>query len=199
LWGYNPQLADYAYDPTLAHDLLVQAGYPSGFTTTLSYRNVVREYMPLPANVAAAIRADLLVVGIDATLTPYDSSTFLSKMWNGELDLFLVGWIADYPHPDNFFYPILCDTFLAYGARDDTLCNYLVAAQAEDEYTTQRAMYQSASESVQETLPLLPLANTHHLLVARKTVAGLVPSIEGIEAYKDVFFASAWAYLPFIH
>jgi peptide/nickel transport system substrate-binding protein len=198
LWGYNPQLADYTYDPALAQTLLGQAGYQSGFTTTLSYRTLPRPYMPLPANVAAAVHADLLVVGIDATVTVYDSSTFLDKMWNGELDLFLVGWVGDYPHPDDFLYPILCGTYLAYGSRDDTLCNSLLAAQTETDFMSQLSMYQSASERVRDTLPVLPLANVRNLLVARKTVAGLTPSMVGIEAYKDVFIASAWVHLPLV-
>ena len=49
IWGRDPSITNYTYDPALARSLLTQAGFPHGFTTTLSYRDVVRGYLPNPA------------------------------------------------------------------------------------------------------------------------------------------------------
>jgi peptide/nickel transport system substrate-binding protein len=82
LWGYDPSIMDYDYDPALSRSLLALAGYPNGFATTLAYRPVIRPYLPDPANTAAAISADLQAVGITATVIEYESSLFLSKVYN---------------------------------------------------------------------------------------------------------------------
>src|SRR3990172_3484573 len=196
IWGRDPGIAGYTYDPALARSLLAQAGFPNGFTTTLATRDVFRQYLPNPVNTAFAIAADLRSVGITVTLVVYESGTFLTKAANGELDLFLLGWGADYLHPDNFFNPILCEGYLAFGPKDDTLCTQVQATLAELNFGNQLAQYQWSSRRVSDTLPLLPLAHSRSAVVVRSNVAGLLPSPISAEAYRGVFFVNV--YLPLI-
>jgi len=198
IWGRDPTITNYTYDPALARSLLTQAGFPHGFTTTLSYRDVVRGYLPNPAQTVAVIAADLQAVGITTTITVYESGTFLAKAANGELDLYLLGWGADYLHPDNFFNPILCAGYLAFGPKDTELCDQVQASRAEFNFNNQLTQYQWASRRVYDTLPLLPLAHTRSALVTRREILGLSASPMAIEAYKDATFATAWVYLPLI-
>jgi len=196
IWGRDPGIAGYTYDPALARSLLAQAGFPNGFTTTLAYREVFRQYLPNPSITAQVIAADLRSVGITVTLVVYESGTFLTKAANGELDLFLLGWGADYLHPDNFFNPILCEGYLAFGPKDDTLCTQVQATLAELNFGNQLAQYQWSSRRVSDTLPLLPLAHSRSAVVVRSNVAGLLPSPISAEAYRGVFFVNV--YLPLI-
>jgi ABC-type oligopeptide transport system substrate-binding subunit len=117
---------------------------------------------------------------------------------NGELDLYLLGWGADYLHPDNFFNPILCDGYLAFGPKDNILCDQVQASLAEFNFNNQLTQYQWASRRVYDTLPLLPLAHTRSALVIRREIFGLSASPMATEAYKDATFATAWVYLPLI-
>jgi ABC-type transport system substrate-binding protein len=100
LWGRDPSIVDYDYNPVLARSLLAQAGYTTGITTTLSYRAVPRGYLPNPLAAALTLQNDMEAAGIHLVITEYESGTFLSKVYAGELDLFLLGWGADTPHPD---------------------------------------------------------------------------------------------------
>lgn len=198
VFGYDPSIVDYSYDPILAGSLLTLAGYPAGFATTLSYRDVFRAYLPNPAETAAAISDDLLAVGIEATVMLYESGEFIDKYVAGELDLFLIGWTQDYAHPDDYFRPILCDSYLGYGPKDDELCSQLEVALEEMDFEEQLSIYQWASRRVHDTLPLLPIVHPRSLLAMRDTVFGLLPSIGGNELFKDVWIATSWTYLPLV-
>lgn len=185
--GYDATIGDYDYDPNLARDLLTQAGYPNGFYTTLALRDVYRAYLPNPVATANAIAADLQAVGITATVLISESNEFLNAVWSGQTDLFLLGWLADYPSADNFFGPILCDQYLAYGAKDTVLCSTLDQARATTDYVEQLALYRSASRRVHDTLPLVPLAHGRNLIVVRREVAAFWPSGMGVESFKDTY------------
>ena len=49
----------YKFDVDAAKALLAEAGYPNGFDTTITYRDVVRGYLPQPGVVAQDIQAQL--------------------------------------------------------------------------------------------------------------------------------------------
>jgi peptide/nickel transport system substrate-binding protein len=192
IWGYNPSLTAYTYDPALSISLLAQAGYPAGFSTTLSYRPVIRVYLPNPADTANAIKNDLEAVGILTTVIEYESNTFLNKYVNGELDLFLLGWGADYLHPDNFYTFHLCNPGnLGFGPLDALLCSNLQAALAEPDFDQQVIDYQAAGQRIYDTLPFVPIVHARSALLVRQNVAGLVASPSGFEEYRTAYFAEA--------
>jgi peptide/nickel transport system substrate-binding protein len=193
VWGYDPSLPDYSYDPVLAKSLLSQAGYASGFATTLIYRNVVRGYLPNPPATAAAIHADLAAVGIDAAVIEMESSAFLNKVYAGDADLFLLGWFADYPHPANFLTYHFCGGNLSLGPYDDDLCAALAAAEIDPDLYSQLPRYRWAAGRAHSTVPALPLVHTSTSLTVRWDVMGLLPSSEALESYHDVYFGGAEA------
>jgi peptide/nickel transport system substrate-binding protein len=76
----------YGYDPAKAKQLLAQAGYPNGFTMTLSYPTSGSGNMvPTPMN--TALQADLAAVGVTVQLKPIE--------WAAMLNDFFVGRIPD--------------------------------------------------------------------------------------------------------
>ena len=73
--GYEAGKHFYSYDPAKAKQLLAQAGYPNGFSTTFYTHNVD----PFP-KVAQAIQADLKAVGINASIKQMDRATYWNKI-----------------------------------------------------------------------------------------------------------------------
>ncbi|MCG8513606.1 MAG: ABC transporter substrate-binding protein [Halanaerobiales bacterium] len=102
MFGYNPELTGYSYDPERARELLEEAGYPDGFTVTLQYNS-----NPGHKRIAEALQAQYAQVGIDLQLRNVDWGTHLDTIARGEADLFRIGWVSDYNDPDNFLYVLL--------------------------------------------------------------------------------------------
>jgi peptide/nickel transport system substrate-binding protein len=79
-WGYNPDVKGYPYDVAKAKQLLTEAGYPNGFSTTIFG-------MPQYDTMLASIQAYLAAVGIKAEakiITPQQRvDMFSNSGWNG--------------------------------------------------------------------------------------------------------------------
>jgi peptide/nickel transport system substrate-binding protein len=87
--GYAPDVTPkYVYDPVRARQLLAQAGYPDGFALDV-YHPVGR--FTNDGDIASALAAQLGQVGIQVTLKPTETSTFLTQSLTGAYPAFLYG------------------------------------------------------------------------------------------------------------
>jgi peptide/nickel transport system substrate-binding protein len=80
LWNYNPDVVGYPYNPQKARELLKEAGFASGFKTTIYYEVGYDDIR----NFCLAAQQHLNSVGINATL----EATQMAKM----TDLMTKGW-----------------------------------------------------------------------------------------------------------
>jgi oligopeptide transport system substrate-binding protein len=99
--GYDSSRAPYRYDPAEAKRLLAEAGYPNGFAIKL-WRTQRAEL----ARLAQSLQQGLAEVGVRAEIVERDASSARAAVRNGEADLFLTDWWADYPDPEDFNYPL---------------------------------------------------------------------------------------------
>lgn len=84
--AFRPESQVYGYDPAKAKQLLAEAGYPTGFTMTLSYPTSGSGNMiPTPMN--TALQTDLAAIGVKVELKPIE--------WAAMLNDFFVGKIPD--------------------------------------------------------------------------------------------------------
>jgi peptide/nickel transport system substrate-binding protein len=82
--AYRAENDAYGYDPEKAKELLAEAGYPDGFSTTLSFPTSGSGNMvPIPMN--EALQQDLAAVGIDVTLEPVEWASMLTDFFVGKI------------------------------------------------------------------------------------------------------------------
>jgi len=112
--GYDKEYKGYVFDVAQAKKLLAEAGYPNGFSTILYANNTD----PNP-RIAQAIQQDLAAIGVKAELKTLAQSTVIEAggtkgqaplLWSGGM-----AWIADYPDPNDFYWPILSCASLSLG------------------------------------------------------------------------------------
>ena len=165
--GYEKGYAGYPFDRAQAKKLLAEAGYPNGFRTTLYANNTD----PNP-RIAQAIQQDLAAVGVKVELKTLAQSTVIEAggtkgqaplIWSGGM-----AWIADYPDPNNFYWPILSCDSLAPGTWNWAwYCNRDVEKMVTDadamvqpgQAAARAAKFQQIYRKVMSDAPWIPIFN----------------------------------------
>jgi peptide/nickel transport system substrate-binding protein/oligopeptide transport system substrate-binding protein len=96
------QRTPYPYDTVKAKQLLTAAGHPNGIDVELWCSQDATF-----ARLAQTIQGYLAKVGIRAKIVQRDASSVREAARNGQVDLYMKDWWADYPDPDAFLYPLL--------------------------------------------------------------------------------------------
>ena len=100
--GYSKELTGYSFDPEAVKRELAAAGYPEG----KGLPTVDVYYDPKNDGQILAIEAQqqLRRASIPVNLHPIDFGHLLDLTAEDPPPLYRLGWIADYPDPDNFLY-----------------------------------------------------------------------------------------------
>ncbi len=192
MWSYHEGIVGYHYDPVLARRLLAEAGFPSGFKTTLWAMPVPRPYMPQPLKIAQAIQADLQVVGVEVKIVTFEWGTYLDKVQRGQHDMGLLGWTGDNGDPDNFLYVLLDKSATVFPAnniafyRSEELHKVLVDAQLEIDTDARTELYRRAQEIVHQDAPWVPLVHATQTAAFNKQVTGFKLHPTGSKYFQKV-------------
>jgi len=171
--GYTEGATWYEYDPQAAMDLLATAGFPDGFDLELSYRDVVRGYLPQPAVVAQDIQAQLAEIGVNVTLNVMESGAFIDASDAGELAFYLLGWGADYPDATNFLdFHFGAGSSDQFGDQFEDIGTVLAEAAALSEQADRDVLYAQATELIKQHVPMIPVANGGSGLAFKADITG---------------------------
>lgn len=186
MWGHNPRIKPYAFDPAKARALLRQAGLPGGFETTLWVMPVSRPYMPQPEKIARLIQDNLAAVGIRARLVTHDWSTYLAKAYAGEHDLCLLGWVSSADPSDILEHLFDMDNAVKPHAtnisfyRDKMVHSLLHQAGRQSDPKERLQAFAQAQQIIHEQAPMLPLAHAFQTLARSAKVTGIVNHQTGV-------------------
>lgn len=164
----------YEFDPEAARTLLEEAGFPDGFETTLSYRDVVRGYLPQPSVVAQDLQAQLAEnLNITAEIVVMESGAFIDAADRGELSLHLLGWGADYPDATNFLdYHFGAGASAQFGDGFPDIQEALQTAGSLSDQAERNVHYAEANNLIKLHVPVVPIANGGSGLAFKATVEG---------------------------
>lgn len=171
--GYDPNVQGYPYDPAKAKQLLAEAGYPNGFSTTIYVSNEA----PDP-KIATLIQSQLGQVGIKVNQQVMEWGAFLDKTAKG-VPMFLLDWITVTGDADNGLYANFNSVnFGGPGNRQfyknpkvDQLLN---DAQAETDPAKRQQEYAQAQEQIVKDAPWAFLAVPQNIVAVNKRVQGFV-------------------------
>ena len=100
--GYDSTRAPYPWDTAGARRLLAEAGYAEGLPAPALAQQARRA----GAHRAVGAAGPGARLGIRVEIVERDAPSVRATVRNGEADLYLGDWYADYPDPENFSYPL---------------------------------------------------------------------------------------------
>ena len=94
------QIKGYEYNPDKAKELLTEAGFPGGKGLNVTLQ--INSGGDRNIQVAEAIQAMLKEVGVNMSLEIIPFAQHLDNIDAGRANMWRLGWVADYPDPENF-------------------------------------------------------------------------------------------------
>jgi peptide/nickel transport system substrate-binding protein len=157
--GFTDGATGYTYDAAAAKKLLADAGFPNGFNVTLSFRNVVRGYLPSPDKVAQDIQAQLKNIGVTVKLEQMESTAFIDATSAGQKGFYLLGWGADYPDATDFFdYHFGSPDQKQFGTQFPDIVAEIKAAGTTADAAVRQQHYDKVNELLKTHVPMIPVA-----------------------------------------
>jgi ABC-type transport system substrate-binding protein len=148
------------FDPEGARALLAEAGFPDGFDTTITLRDVFRVYLPEPTAVAEDIRAQLAEnLGINATIEVMESGAFIEATSLGQVEgIHLLGWGADYPHVSNFIDYHFGGINVQFGEMPEDITAAVIESSGIVDPAEAAPVYAQVNDLLVQHAPMVPIA-----------------------------------------
>jgi peptide/nickel transport system substrate-binding protein len=192
--GHAKDVKQYRYDPARSRALLRQAGLELPVKVDFWFpTEISRPYMLDPKRNFEAFAASLRRAGFE--VVPHSapwSPDYIKAFLSGKAQLYLGGWIADFPDPDNFFGSHFRRYQPQFGFKNPKLFALLDRADAETNLVGRARLYQRASRLLMQQLPIVPYVHFKFGVALRRNVTGYVPDTTGPinESFATVAFAS---------
>ena len=169
--GYNPDLVGYNYDPDKARQLIQESKY--GDTGELP-----RITLTVPGSFGAAISPSIEAMlamweenlGVEISILQTEWAIFLQDLHQNRFQMFGgLGWIADYPDPENFldvlFHSESTNNQSEYTNRQ--LDRLLELARVEQDEAARFDLYHQSEKIIVDDAPWIPLwhSNGGYVLV----------------------------------
>jgi peptide/nickel transport system substrate-binding protein len=196
VWGYVEPTEGYRFDLALAQahwQSCLAAGATLPASVKLYVPPIPRPYLPDPAGLGEAIRADLAALSLTVEIASPDwQTTWLADVHTGRADLFLLGWSGINGDPDAFLCPLFCGWEGAFNTDengnpippDADLAALLLQARIEVDPAEREALYAQAHNRLRASMPAVPLAHRQTAWAFRSGIEGYTPSpIESLFAY----------------
>jgi ABC-type transport system substrate-binding protein len=116
IFGYRDRVpSHFGFDPGRAKALLAKAGYKDGIDPATGQPLEIRYDTTVSAGASSGSRPQLQYLqeqferaGLRLKIVSSDLNTYRRKIYDGNYQMFSLGWLPDYPDPENFL-------FLLYG------------------------------------------------------------------------------------
>ncbi|MEX0869952.1 MAG: peptide ABC transporter substrate-binding protein [Candidatus Spechtbacterales bacterium] len=191
--GYRDDFRGQDYDPDEARRLLAESSYAgnmprikltvsgSGSSPSVVLQSIVENW-----------RTEL---GVDVEFEQVDYATFLEELNKGSFQAFSLGWVADYPDPEDFL--DLKFHSLRSSANNETRYSnpevdaLLEEARVERDPEKRIALYHKAEEMIAEDAPWIVLFHSKNSVLVKPYLCGYMPTPMAISIIRYVSFCES--------
>jgi peptide/nickel transport system substrate-binding protein/oligopeptide transport system substrate-binding protein len=177
LGGADTERAAYPYDTIRAKQLLEQAGFANGLDLELWVGS-----NPVYGRIAETMQAYLQKVGVRVKIVQRESAAAREAARNGQVDLILKDWYADYPDAENFLFPLLHGANTGVGGnvsffRDPNFDRIVSLARREPDEARRDALYRQADSVAFVQAPMIFMFFYNELYAVQPWINGFEPPV----------------------
>jgi len=177
--------ADLGFDLPLDSLVDTRTGEPRALT--LTWRDVVRGYLPNPGIIANDVAAQLADIGVIADVQVVESGTFLASANAGNEPLHILGWHADFPDASNFYSCCFGPNNTQLGVPNPALYEPLVAASQVLDPEERMAYFGQVADAMAEHVPWVPFGHAGAADVWQVRMIGVHPGLlDGTEEFSRI-------------
>jgi ABC-type transport system substrate-binding protein len=175
LGGADTARAAFPFDMAAAKRLLAEAGHPGGIDVELWVGA-----NPTYGQIAVAVQGFLAAAGIRAKVVQRESAAAREASRNGQVDMFLKDWYADYPDAENFLYPLLFSANKGVGGNVSFFANaefdrLVSAARVEPDELKRNVLYRQADSIAFQQAPMVFMYFYNELYAVQPWLNGFTP------------------------
>ncbi|MBV9403895.1 MAG: ABC transporter substrate-binding protein [Acidobacteriaceae bacterium] len=174
MWGHDPTVMQYSYDPAKAKELLTAAGVKD---VKLGYLYAKRD--PAWEQIGLVVQQELGALGIKVDLQEFAYPTMRDKLNKGDFDIAVGNWTPDYADPSmfmNFWFDsklkgLPGDRAFYSNPKVDELIRKAAVTIDQGERTK---LYQEAQRITTEEAPYILLCQRNYQFAMRDNIKGYV-------------------------
>ena len=203
VFGHVPEDGVPGFDQAGAKALLAEAAADLGFelpldslvdtrtgearALTLTWRDVVRGYLPNPGIIANDVQAQLAEIGVIADVQVVESGAFLASANAGNEPLHILGWHADFPDASNFYSCCFGPNNTQLGEPNPALYEPLVAASQVLDPEERMGHFRQVAKAMSEHVPWVPFGHAGAADVWQVRMIGVHPGLlDGTEEFSRI-------------
>jgi ABC-type transport system substrate-binding protein len=203
VFGHVSEAGVPGFDQEAAKALLEEAAADLGFelpldslvdtrsgeerALTLTWRDVVRGYLPNPGIIANDVQAQLAEIGVVADVQVVESGAFLASANAGNEPLHILGWHADFPDASNFYSCCFGPNNTQLGVPNPALYEPLVAASQVLDPEERMGYFRQVADAMAEHVPWVPFGHAGAADVWQVRMVGVHPGLlDGTEEFSRI-------------
>jgi len=180
--GFNEDLTRLNFDVSQARELIATSKYgdvsnlPPITVTTTGWGGLI------PESLAAVINDWRQNLGVEVRVRQLEPQTFLYHLKEEKDEMYDIGWVADYPHPQNFLEVLFHSGFdNNYGEYSNPEIDALLEiASVEPDNDLSLALYQQAEQKLVDDAACIPLWFDRNYVLVKPYVKGYNLNPQGL-------------------
>jgi dipeptide transport system substrate-binding protein len=176
-WSYDKSVKPWPYDPAKARQMLAEAGFPNGFSTTIWVRPGGSVLNPSPKTGAELLQADFAKIGVKADVKVVEWGELIKEAKQGQHDTLFMGWAGDNGDPDNYLSPLFSCNGVKSGINFSRFCDpaldkLIAEGKATADQAARTKVYEQAQQIIHDEALWIPLGYPTAAAITRKNVIG---------------------------
>ena len=203
VFGHMSESGVPGYDGEAAKALLEEAAADLGFSLpldtvvdsrtgearalTLTWRDVVRGYLPNPGIIANDIQVQLAEIGVMADVQVVESGAFIASSLSGNEPLHILGWHADFPDASNFLTCCHGPNLPQMGSPYPEIYEPLIAAGQVLDPASRLELFRQVADGMASAVPWVPFGHASSADVWQARMIGIHPGVlDGTEVFSQI-------------